>query len=208
MKLKRWRIGFIVAVFALCAGIAAAQQSGAEERIDNDSDWWSVLRGPDENIKFQKREINGCNFQILGIALGEQLFPKAMAKFGKALTVSRGDASTGRDQLCYVSGSGKDKVYLIFETGEVNYTFYLFRDGEPWSGMDRCVASRLVSSQISTASGLHPGQTEPEVTAILGKPNSRCQFGNKCLRPNWKNSDRRILNCLRRTLKTTMPFTT
>ncbi len=38
--------------------------------------------------------------------------------------------------------------------------------------MDRCVASRLVSSQISTASGLHLGQTEPEVTAIRGKPNS------------------------------------
>jgi hypothetical protein len=39
--------------------------------------------------------------------------------------------------------------------------------------MDRCTPSALVSGNLSTASGLHLGQSPAEVIAILGKPSRR-----------------------------------
>jgi hypothetical protein len=150
-------------------------QTGDTVRLYDNSDWWSISRGSDsdESIKTQERELARPNFQVLGVNLGETMFSRAAAKLGKATTIERGDASTGRRQVCYASPGTQGKVYLIFEGDEVGYTFYLFANGPAWEGADRCVASKAISRSLATASGLHLGQTPAQVTAILGKPTKR-----------------------------------
>ena len=152
-----------------------AGQTAAGNYINDNSDWWSVYSSSDSDKKtnLQEREILSSNFQVLGIGLDEAMFSQAAAKLGEATHVERGDASTGRDQACYVSAGSGERVYLIFERGEVDFTFYLFAGGPSWNGIDRCTASNLVSRTVSTASGLHLGLTPPQVIAILGKPSNR-----------------------------------
>lgn len=111
------------------------------------------------------------SFRILGIGLNEKLFERAAAKLGSANIVQRGDASSGRSQACYVSVGDTDKVHLIFEEGEVSFTFYLFVGGLAWYGSDRCVPSNLIMKNVSTPAGLQLGQTPQQVIAILGKPS-------------------------------------
>ncbi|HTV60309.1 MAG TPA: hypothetical protein VMJ93_15660 [Verrucomicrobiae bacterium] len=139
--------------------------------MDN-SDWWSINRGPDsdENVQTQEREFTSSNFQVLGIKLGDTMFRVAAAKLGKATIIERGDASTGRRQVCYASPGNRNKVHLILEQGEVEYTFYLFADGPTWEGADRCVDSGAISTHLATASGVRLGQTPAQVIAILGDP--------------------------------------
>jgi hypothetical protein len=170
--LAGWSFLFLLLGFPL-AGTAA--QAGDTVRLQDNSDWWSENRSldSDESIKTQEREFSKTNFQVLGVNLGEAMFSRAAAKLGKATTIERGDASTGRRQACYVSLGTHDKVHLIFEQGEVEYAFYLFADGPAWEGANRCVASKAVSHSLATASGLHLGQTRAQVIAILGKPTKR-----------------------------------
>jgi len=101
------------------------------------------------------------------------MFTRAATKLGKATMVQRGDASTGRQQVCYASLGAQEQVHLIFEQEEVGYTFYLFTDGPAWEGADRCVASNAISRSLATASGLHLGMTPAQVIAIIGKPTKR-----------------------------------
>jgi hypothetical protein len=139
----------------------------------DDSDWWSLTRDVDEsNIKPQKRVPAVSNFSILGVALGDPEYAQLVAKLGKAPIVDRGDAATGRFQVCYVSVGSSPGVYLIFEEGEVDYAFYLFSNGQHWNGSDFCSKSPLISSQLKTDSGLALGQTRSQVEAILGKPTA------------------------------------
>jgi len=109
------------------------------------------------------------NFQILGLKLNDEIFGKASAKLGKATIVQRGDASTGRSQICYSSPGKRGKIYVIFEKGEVNDAFYMFSGGPDWQGSDLCINSNLITSSLSTASGLRLGQTVAQVRGILGK---------------------------------------
>jgi hypothetical protein len=155
--------------------LGPATQTDDIVRLQNNSDWWSTSRSPDpdESIKTQEREFAKSNFQVLGVNLGETMFSRAAAKLGKATAIERGDASTGRRQVCYASSGTQDKVHLVFEQGEVEYTFYLFADGPAWEGADRCVDSNAISMHVATASGLHLGQTPARVIAILGKPTKR-----------------------------------
>jgi hypothetical protein len=151
--------------------VGLATQAFDTVRLDN-SDWWSTTRGSDsgEEIKTQERELTNPNFRVLGVTLGESMFGRAATKLGRAATVERGDASTGRRQLCYSSPGTHEKVHLIFEQGEVGYAFYLFAGGPAWEGADRCMASNAVSQSLATGSGLHLGMTPAQVIAILGKP--------------------------------------
>jgi hypothetical protein len=80
-------------------------------------------------------------------------------------------ASSGREQLCYVSSKGTEKLYLIFEYGEVDATFYLFAGGRSWHGREFCASSEKISRTLSTPSGLRLGLTRKQVEAILGKPD-------------------------------------
>jgi hypothetical protein len=52
-----------------------------------------------------------------------------------------------------------------------NDAFYVFNIGPNWKGTELCTESNLVTTSLSTASGLHLGQTIAQVAAILGKPS-------------------------------------
>lgn len=166
----KWTL-FLLLSFSL-AGLA--RQADNTVRLDN-SDWWSTSRSSDtgEEIKAQERELASPNFRVLGVTLGETMFSRAATKLGKATTMERGDASTGRRQVCYSSPGAQEKIHLIFEQGEVGYTFYLFVGGPAWEGSDLCVASNAMSGSLATASGLHLGMTPAQVIATLGKPTKR-----------------------------------
>jgi hypothetical protein len=164
-------------VFVVAASIlplaAASVQTGPPGYTSDNSDWWSYTRRPepDDEAISQKREVPAANFQILGFKLNDETFRKATAKLGKATVVERGDASTGRSQICYSSPGKQSKTYLIFEKGEVNDAYYLFIVGPDWKGSELCTESNLVTTNLSTASGLRLGQTNAQVRAILGKPS-------------------------------------
>jgi hypothetical protein len=152
-----------------------SKQPRSTIHLRDNSDWWSLIKDDpsDGAIKFQEREVPRSNFQILGIDLGERLLERATRKLGEVTTVERGDASTGRHQVCYVSSGESRNTYLIFETGEVNDTFYLFNDGDQWKGNEKCLTTKVVTSKSSTASGLQLGLAPDQVIAILGEPTIR-----------------------------------
>lgn len=165
-----WILIVAASIFPLAAEIV---QTGPPGCTADNSDWWSYTRraeADDETIS-QKRQLPASNFQILGFDLNDETFGKAAAKLGKVIVVERGDASTGRSQICYSSPGKQPKSYLIFEKGEVNDAFYLFSGGSAWKGSELCTESSLVTTNLSTASGLHLGQTSAQVRAILGKPS-------------------------------------
>ena len=143
---------------------------GQAIRLKDQTDWWSI-NGETfrrEDVKPRAEKITAGTFEISGIALGNEQFRIAAAEFGKAPVVQRGDASTGRQQVCYVGGAGSRKVYLIFEFGEDESVFYLFGDGPVWRGRSFCVAARQLSTSIGTDSGLKLGLAPTQVEAILG----------------------------------------
>jgi len=142
------------------------------------SDWWSDTRQeelpyqePQHPIHFQKREPAEDNFQIAGVTLDAPRhdFSVIRSKLGEGTEVERGDAASGRNQICYLSTSST--VHLIFELGEVNSVLYLFEDGPSWNGSELCTRSKSVSPDISTASGLRLGIGPEQVRAILGDPS-------------------------------------
>jgi len=162
-----------VSVLSLAVPLVA-QRPSATYRGDN-SDWWSIVRGDGsiEHLKPQQRDLAASNFRILGVDLDDDdLLAKAAEILGTAGLVERGDASTGRHQACYVSPRNSEKVYLIFETGEVEQNFYVFSGRPSWNGIDRCVESNLVFRKTATQSGLQLGMTTDEVESILGKPTA------------------------------------
>ena len=142
-------------------------------RVD-DSDWWSLLRVDQPRPKPSQVVTPRTNFRILGLNLSDDnLFRTVAERLGDATAVQRGDAATGRDQLCYVSLDRT--VHLIFEQGEVESIVYLFRDGQNWIGSDLCHRSPLVTETVSTASGLHLGMTVAEVKKIIGAPSVQAE---------------------------------
>lgn len=167
------RAAICTALALLVMPVVAAQFGSNAFRGDN-SDWWSILRESSENghePAYQPGTLgpSPSNFEILGLRLGyDELFQHVVAKFGNSAEVDRGDASTGRAQLCYTDSD--HRTYLIFEVGEVNLTFYIFSGSPSWNGREHCARSDLVTPALRTASGLHLGQTKSEVEAILGAP--------------------------------------
>jgi hypothetical protein len=142
--------------------------------MNDSSDWWSMLneRSPEVTLKPQHREPASSNFQILGVEL-EQGFTELAGKLGQARVVERGDGAAGRSQLCYESAGDSGAVHLIFEHGEINYSFYLFAGGANWKGDDLCLKSKRVSRGLKTASGLALGLTPNQLETILGGASSR-----------------------------------
>lgn len=141
------------------------------------SDWWSLTRSQNETEarEVQHREIADANFQIAGVDLHDVTFAKVYGKLGKTPSVQRGDASTWREQACYMSPAPRRPMYLIFEHGEVNASFYLFSETIPWNGSSRCTQSEKISESVGTVSGLHLGQSPEQVVGILGQPSERRQ---------------------------------
>lgn len=81
----------------------------------------------------------------------------------------RGYAATSREQACYESAQNSDAIHLVFERGEVSYSFALLEGGPPWKGRQECTASARISKGLRVGS-LHLGQSRAEVAAVLGKP--------------------------------------
>lgn len=155
----------LLLLFALASRLALAQH------MDN-SDWWSLLReDTPREVKPSNKDLDERNFRIAGISLDSKMFERAAATLGKGKEVERGDASTGRHQVCYESTAGPKKVYLIYEFGEVEETFYLFRAGQDWEGSGFCFGSKRVTARLSTPSGLRLGLTRSELKGILGPPD-------------------------------------
>ncbi len=157
-----------------CALLMSGTARAQAVRLKDHTDWWSInnedfRRG---NVKAGTGIIQAGTFEIVGVALGKDQFKSLASKLGSATVVERGDASTGRQQVCYVAADPPKSAYLIFEFGEDENVYYLFRNGPPWSGHRLCTTSKLVSLGSSTASGLRLGLTQDQVGAVLGKPDA------------------------------------
>jgi hypothetical protein len=173
------RAGTVLILLLLTLDQLCAYQYSSGYQKDN-SDWWSnyAENSHPRDIKPQDRIPASSNLRILNVSLGSldsaqsRDFSRVTAKLGNASVTTRGDASTGRTQICYSSAVGSPAIHLVFEEGEVDDSFYLFSGGPDWVGSNLCVSSKLISMSLSTASGLHLGQSRQEVEAILGKPSA------------------------------------
>ncbi len=170
---RLYRLTSMRSAMCLCILIGCALAQRTPVRMDS-SDWWSYTRQeglpihqPRQPIEFQSRKLAETSFQVAGITLGKKRdFSAVRSKFGEATEVERGDAASGRNQICYVSSTGN--VHLIFELGEVDSVVYLFEDGPKWNGSELCAGSAAVSGETSTASGLRLGLEPEQVKRILG----------------------------------------
>jgi hypothetical protein len=173
----RLALGLLCGALLLCGATAQVAPSGSDRFVsfNDDSDWWSIIRADsgDSHTKPDNLDANASNFRIVGVAMGVDELPNIAAKLGKATTVSRGDAATARSQICYISAAESGRAHLIFETGEVEYAFYLFADGPGWTGDNLCAKSPLVTAGTRTAAGLGLGLTRSQVESILGRPTAR-----------------------------------
>jgi hypothetical protein len=160
-----------IAIASLCLCHSSRAQS---VRMKDRSDWWSIInedsRSP--NIKPGSLDLDARNFEIVKLDLATVGFNDIERELGRTARISRGDGSRGREQACYRSPDERTPVFLIFEFGEDQSSFYLFADGAPWKGQSFCTKSKRVSDVLSTASGLHLGLTSEELKTILGKPDA------------------------------------
>jgi hypothetical protein len=149
----------------------AAEDASLSVRLADRSDWWSVLN---ENFywhieKPKSEELSEDNFDLAGIKFeNDPSFRGIRSKFGRAISASRGNASSGRQQICY-SSSQNPPAHLIFEQGESNLSFYLVAGGQSWNGEALCLESSQLSASLRTKSGLGLGMSPAEVEQILGK---------------------------------------
>lgn len=161
-----------VVLFA-CLFLCGAAR-GQTVRMDDHSDWWSILnessRGP--RVKASPLDVDARTFEIAKVDLTKVGFTEITSRLGKTVHIERGDASTGREQMCYRSPGEGTPAYLVFEFGEDESNFYLFADGLNWKGRGSCATSKELSGEISTASGLRLGLTTDQFKAILGQPDA------------------------------------
>jgi hypothetical protein len=160
---------FSLSLIVLCC----TAQNPKMIRLDN-SDWWSVLKDDSVGpvVKPKKQALSPRNFQIAGIDLGTD-FQKIVSKLGPSQIVERGDASTGRQQLCYRSDgiAGRTETHLIFEFGEVGSVAYLFNSERHWNGSNFCAHSKIDLNSVHTNMGLKLGLRPHQVVSILGRPD-------------------------------------
>jgi hypothetical protein len=163
----------ILVLASLAPLLLSAQDPGKSVRLADRSDWWSILN---ENFDWPSdkpgdQALAADNFELAGISLEDDpSFRPVKEKFGQVVTVTRGNASSGRSQVCYVS-ERNPPAHLIFEEGELNLSFYLFAEGQAWNGQALCAESAQVTSALRTKSGLGLGMSPAEVERILGKPD-------------------------------------
>jgi len=126
-------------------------------------------------FRVQHGELAKENFQIAGVDLVREgeVIKQAARIIGPVQTRATGDASTGDERSCYKPVDKGDSTRLYFHEGEVDSWFVLSSEAPPAERADVCRPSRSVARGISTASGLHLGQTEEEVIALLGLPTRR-----------------------------------
>jgi len=170
--------------------------------------------GEDEHgrkLRIQHREVSGTNFQIAGVDLAksEEVLSQAARVLGKVTTVGSGDGAYSNREACYRSAEQNDSTYLIFGRGEVDSSFTLSSDSSAWKWKTPCKRSPWVTRSLATASGIHLGQTQEQVIAILGLPTRRSrniQNGRDnliySLEANKKTDPRELARRLQQALKT------
>jgi hypothetical protein len=142
--------------------------------LNDNSDWWSEIPRAHGGVppgEFLAGPPEPQNFQILGISVWRSSpnWPQKIVRaLGRATVIERGDASTGRHQICYKSAANYRRTSLIFESGECSESFYLFEEGGPFAGSDRCVSSTQVNQNLKTPAGLGLGLTPSGVVKLLG----------------------------------------
>jgi hypothetical protein len=89
------RVTFVLVITTVVPLLQSAVQTAPPVSRSDNSDWWSQLRRPDDEVipTTAGQESVASNFKILGINLGDDMFNEAWAKLGKARRVDRGDAS-------------------------------------------------------------------------------------------------------------------
>lgn len=173
------KFGILFVAVLLPLSQPGAQGSFPTGYLSDNSDWWSSNEAKIPPTLYGTRQYRlppASTIRILGITLGDNHvneFPDVIAKLGKARVTSRGDGAASRDQICYSSLGGSEKVHLIFEKSEIFESFYLFSGGPDWTGSDRCVNSPFVSEKLGTANGIHLRQSRTEVEAMLGQPSAK-----------------------------------
>jgi hypothetical protein len=171
---RGWHARGILFGLIVISTIVAARGDSRAVRIADRTDWWSINNEDfhRQDIKPRNENIASKTLEIADVPLGHHQFEKLATRFGSAPIVQRGDASTGRQQVCYVAHEGSGNVYLIFEFGEDQSVFYLFSDGAPWNGRELCVRTNQKSMGPETGSGLRLGLPLDQVEAILGKADA------------------------------------
>jgi hypothetical protein len=150
--------------------VLAAQ--AAHYNLQDASDWWSVLNEYHSRTVLKLRlPTPSADLKILGVGIGENQFHELAERFGEAPVITRGDADTGRKQVCYMSPDENERVYVAFEEGPMSHAFYLFKSRRPWAGAEYCMATKEISPGVEAASGVHLGQSQREVLEILGQPS-------------------------------------
>jgi len=161
----------LILTLFISALLLPAQDTTTTVRLADRSDWWSILNEdfywPSDKPKSE--DLNPDNFEIAGLSLPDDpSFRSVKEKLGPAVTITRGSASSGRYQVCYVS-QRNPQVHLIFEESEPNLSFYLFEEAQSWNGQALCVVSPQITSLLRTKSGLGLGMSPVQVEKILGK---------------------------------------
>src|SRR5258706_1970442 len=122
-------------ILAVCISICT-NLDAQTFRVEDNSDWWSINREQYSGlpVKPRRKQFDTRNFKILGLSLDTLDFDAVAAKLGRASVVERGDAATGRSQICYASTEGSEQIHLLFVFIEGHTSsFNLFRWGEDWN---------------------------------------------------------------------------
>jgi hypothetical protein len=168
MKKLAWLLMFLA-----CFGWRAAGQENAGVAPPRKSDTFETDDG--RRVRIQHGELAKGNFQIAGVDLAseEDIFKQAARILGSVETRETGDASESDERACYRPIDKSDATRLYFHAGEVGVSFVLSSTTPASERDDVCRPSNKVARDLKTASGLHLGQTEEQVIAILGLPTRR-----------------------------------
>src|SRR5580658_9806872 len=107
-------LGILAVWISICTNLNARAL-----RLEDSSDWRSINREQYAGLPLKplRKHFDTRNFKILGLSLDTLDFDAVAAIFGIASVVGRGDASTGRSQICYASNEGSEQIRLAFEFG-------------------------------------------------------------------------------------------
>jgi len=143
----------------LCHGAAESGAAGQFRLVVIHKARRTPHHEPQQPTRFQNGEPAEGDFQIAGIHLDVPRpdFAQIRSKFGDGTEVKRGDAASGRNQICYVSAAVS--VHLIFEFGEINSVLFLFEGGPTWNGSELCSRSDAVSPNRSTCQRTAAGKS-------------------------------------------------
>ena len=126
-------------------------------------------------MRIQIGEMANTNFQIAGVNLAstEEALKQASRILGPAVPYETGDAANSDVRTCYRPAETTDRTRLYFHQGEVDEWFVLSMGVPTWERNTSCHPSMKISKNTGTASGLHLGQSQQDVIAILGLPTRR-----------------------------------